>query len=183
VPFDESEHALLTFTTYSSARQRLDEWIHASQLCLRYCGLTAGDSVCFNHQLKECNGICAGEEEVAVYNERAERILEHHLFARKDFVIVEKGRSTGENSIVLVEDSHYAGYGFYDASEQISHPDALRAHVSKRTYFPDMDDLVRQYVNQGKGRIIKLDTPSKEILQAAEPSPEWEDCDPIWPDH
>ncbi len=52
VPFEESENALLSFTTYSTGRERVESWIEEHKLCLRYCGLTPEDSVCFNHQTK-----------------------------------------------------------------------------------------------------------------------------------
>jgi DNA polymerase-3 subunit epsilon len=64
VPYDESNPHLLAFTNYASARERLEAWIESSQLCLRYCGLNSESAVCFNYQIKKCQGICAGEENV-----------------------------------------------------------------------------------------------------------------------
>lgn len=67
-PFEESFSALRSFTSYASARECLERWLDDHALCLRYCGLTEDDAVCFNHHIKKCNGICAGEEEPEEYN-------------------------------------------------------------------------------------------------------------------
>ncbi len=58
---EEVEDILMSFNSYSSAREKLDKLIEEHTLCLRYCGLTGEDAVCFNHQIKSCNGICAEE--------------------------------------------------------------------------------------------------------------------------
>lgn len=163
VPFQDSVQRLLSFNTYSTARERLESWIAAHELCLRYCGLTPQDSVCFNHQIKKCNGICAGEESMDAYNKRAEKILREHHTDRKNFLLVDKGRDRSEHSVVLVEESRYVGYGFYDAQEPVSTAEELKGFVKPGNYYPDMDDLVRQYLRQGKGRIIRFD--KKDPLQ------------------
>jgi DNA polymerase-3 subunit epsilon len=157
VPFGESENALLSFNNYSSARERLEQWIETRELCLRYCDLTSEDSSCFNHQIRKCNGICVGMEDKEVYNKRAFFILEDHLFKQKNFAILDKGRNVGEHSVVLVENSHYAGYGYYDTFEHISGPEELKGFVKRAQYYPDSDSLVRHFVKQGKRKIIPLD--------------------------
>ncbi|MCC6370066.1 MAG: GIY-YIG nuclease family protein [Bacteroidia bacterium] len=156
LPYDESENGLLAFNSFSSARERLEQWIDKYELCMRYCGLTGSDAVCFNHQIKKCNGICAGEEAVEEYNKRAKEIIKQFRFKDKDFVILDKGRKVGEYSVVLVENGRYAGYGYYDSYEQISNAEEFKGFVSYKTYYPDADDLVRHFVKQGKRKIIKL---------------------------
>jgi len=146
VPREESENALLSFVTYSTARDRLESWLDEYTLCLRYCGLTSDDSVCFNHQLRKCNGICSSEESIFDYNLRAGKILEKYIFPDPNFAIIDKGRSPEENSIILVENGHYTGYGYYDRSEPIHSPEELRGMVKRAIYYPDTDDLVRGWM-------------------------------------
>ncbi len=152
----ESTNALLSFNTYSTARERLESWIDEHTLCLRYCGLTGEESVCFNHQIRKCNGICAGQEDAGEYNRRARLIVQQHSFGNRDFVIMDKGRTPEEHSVVLVENSKYAGYGYYDTCEPIAVAEDLRSYVKKGNYYPDADLLIRQFVNQGNRRIVKL---------------------------
>lgn len=156
VTVEESENCLLSFTGYSSARERLDQFIDNYELCLRYCALTSEESVCFNHQIKSCRGICAEKEDKASYNQRVQKIIEQYSFKERDFVILDKGRNPDEVSVVLVEDAHYAGFGYYNTFEQLSDPLELKSFVKRAPYYPDADDLIRHFVKQGNKKIISL---------------------------
>ena len=159
VAFDESENTLLTFNNYGSARDRLELLLDKHELCLKYCGLTSEEAICFNHQIKKCNGICADLEEVDIYNERAQSLLNDYLFKLKNFVILDKGRTANEHSVVLIENSHYKGYGYYDSFEQISNPEEFKGFIKTSIYYPDADNLIRQFLNKGKKTVIDLETP------------------------
>ena len=64
----------MSFNTYFAAHNKLQTWLDDYNLCLRYCGLTEEDSLCFNHQIKKCNGICAEEEEVVAISKKSQVI-------------------------------------------------------------------------------------------------------------
>lgn len=151
-----SENPLITFNTYSSAREKIESLIDEFRLCLRYCGLTSDEAVCFDHQIKKCDGICAGEETIESYNQRAEKILTEFLFEHRNFVIVDKGRTATEYSVILIEENQYKGFGYYEAFEQISHPGELKGFIKQRPYYPDCDSLIRHFIKQGKKKIIPL---------------------------
>ncbi|MFI5149295.1 MAG: exonuclease domain-containing protein [Bacteroidia bacterium] len=146
LPTGESENALLSFVTYATARERLDSWIEDHALCLRYCGLTPEDSVCFNNQIQKCRGICNGDEAPESYNKRAALILEQYIFPDTDFIIIDRGRHRDEQSIILVEEGHYAGYAYADRSEAFQDADELKSIVKRAIYYPDTDDLVRGWM-------------------------------------
>ncbi len=150
VAFEESESGLQAFTTISSARERLELWIEQHALCINHCGLTAKDSVCFNHQIKKCNGICAGEEDVEVYNARANEILKHYLTKEINYVILDKGRNEEERSVILVENRRYVGYGFIDSSCAVNEPSEFKSYITQGTYYPDADVLLRGWLKLGK---------------------------------
>ncbi len=158
VAFEESEKPLLAFNTYSSARERLEGWIEMYELCLKHCGLTSEKSVCFNHQIMKCRGICAEAEPADEYNRRAVKILQENSFGQKDFVIFDRGRNISEQAVILIENSRYAGYGYIDQYEQISSPEELKGYVKRAEYYPDSDNLVKQFLKQGKRKIVKLST-------------------------
>src|SRR5690606_30698402 len=119
VPYEECSLPLLSFNTYSTARERLESWIEEHELCLRYCGLTGAEAECFNHQIMKCRGICAGNEIIEEYNRRATQVLKKHAFLDKCFVIFDKGRSSAEQALILVENFRFAGYGYIDIQEQV----------------------------------------------------------------
>lgn len=150
VPFEEAENSLLSFNNYSSARERLENWIDEKTLCLQYCALTSDGSMCFNHQIKKCNGICAGEEEIEEYNKRARQILEEYLFEKPDFVLLDKGRNPDERSVILIENNHYVGFGYLDVAESIQSAEEFKGIVKRADYYPDSDSLVKSYLKNGK---------------------------------
>ncbi|MDO9187222.1 MAG: exonuclease domain-containing protein [Bacteroidia bacterium] len=136
VDYNESENALMSFTTYFSAREKLESWLDEHTLCLRYCGLTDDEAICFNHQIKKCNGICGEQEEIEMYNKRAKTILENYIFAKPNFVIIDKGKTPGEQSVILIENRHYAGYGYFDSTAQISSPEEFKGLIKKLPITP-----------------------------------------------
>lgn len=148
VPADESQSALVSFTNYISARERLDFWIAEQHLCLNVCGLNDAGGECFNKQIKKCPGICCEEESVEDYNLRAKKILDEYLFENKNFLLLDKGRHNSEQSIILIENGHFAGYGYIDKSETISSPEELKSYILQKTYYPDADELVRFYLKR-----------------------------------
>jgi len=153
---DEAENPILSFTGYGSARERLELWIEEYELCLRYCGLTSEEAVCFHHQIRKCRGICAGDEEIELYNERAEKILKAHQYAQNDFLILDRGRTREEQSLVLVEEGRYKGYGYVDSTMPLSTVEELKANIRYAKYFPDADPLVKTFVRKGKGRVVVI---------------------------
>lgn len=156
VDYNESENALMSFTTYFTAREKLETWLDEYNLCLRYCGLTDDEAICFNHQIKKCNGICAGHEEIEIYNKRAKGILESYIFAKSNFVIIDKGKTPGEQSVILIENGHYAGFGYFDSTVQINSPEEFKTIIKKAHYYPDADILVRGWMKANKPKIIAI---------------------------
>ena len=161
VESEESEHAVLEFNTYAAARERLEQWIESGELCLAYCGLTSKESSCFNHQIKQCKGICCGLEEVEDYNKRVQQILQAYQFPQKTFAILDVGRNNEERSVIVIEDYRYKGYGYLDNTSQVSGAEELVASVRQAPYYPDSNDLVRGWMKQkSRLKIINLETGS-----------------------
>ncbi len=150
VPFDESENTLQSFTSIVSARERLDYWIDEHTLCVNHCGLTSKDSVCFNHHIKKCNGICAGEEDVDVYNARAGEVLKNYQMPDHNFILIDRGRNNEERSFIMVENRHYTGYGYIDSSGTLNTPDDFKNYIIKASYYPDADVLLRGWLKRGR---------------------------------
>lgn len=164
VEYDTSENALCSFASYSSARERLESWIEDHELCMTYTGLTSADAVCFNHQIKKCRGICAGQEEIELYNKRAQQILEDYIFKEKDFVIIDRGKTKEEKSLILIENGHYAGYGYISLGDSFSNLDEVKGFVKQVNYYPDADDLLRAWIKKNKVKKIVLSHKERELF-------------------
>jgi len=158
VEYQEAENALLSFVSYFAARERLESLIDEYTLCLKYSGLTGDESVCFNHQIKKCNGICSGDEEIEEYNKRAIKLFKSYSYTDSSFMIIDKGRTTDERSLLLVKENRLIGYTYIDESTTLSSTEEILQIVKKAAYFPDNDEIIKSTLKQGKfGKYIKLE--------------------------
>lgn len=156
VPFEQSERPLLSFTGYASARDRLEQWIDEKVLCLRYCNLVSEDAVCFDHQIKKCNGICCGEEDIDDYNKRAGELVARHSYEKENFIVFDKGKARGEKSLVYVKEGKYYGYGYLSNENTVSSVEELEYAVKKQVYYPDSDLLVQGYLKSKPRKVLSL---------------------------
>lgn len=154
--YEESTNALLIFTSYSAARNCLESMIDAHNLCIKYCGLADSEAVCFNHQIKKCNGICAQQEEIVIYNKRALEITQKHAYKAPSFAIITGGRTADERSMVLIINNRYVGAGYFDEYTQLSTLEDFEEVVTKTEYYPDNDVIVRGWLKTNKPKIILL---------------------------
>lgn len=154
--YEDCEQAIVAFNNYASARERLENWIDEYDLCLRYCGLTGEESICFNHQIKKCKGICANEEEIEQYNKRASQILTRYLFPHPNFAIIGKGRKDHERSIVVIDNGRYYGFGYFDAFDQINDAEEFKGFVSNKLYYPDTNLIIKGWMNREEPKIKVL---------------------------
>lgn len=157
VPFDDANSPIVSFTTYASARERLEGWIDDYHLCLRYCGLTSGEAICFNHQLKKCLGVCNGQENVQDYNKRAIEIVEANTYQRQNFILMDRGRNNEEESLILIDKGNYKGFGYLDNTMAYSSPNDLKELIKPVIYYPDSDLLIKGWLKKNKIKKIVLD--------------------------
>lgn len=153
IPFEESSNPIIVFTSYASARECMDRWIEGYRLCLHQCGLTEGLGPCFHHQIEKCDGICAGKEEVATYNEKVQTIIAELRYKYKTFMLIDKGRHAEEKSFVLVKNHRYVGYGYMDEHATISDIDDLMSCLVSMTYYPDSDAIIKSWMKQKKQQV------------------------------
>ena len=164
VEYENTVNTLVSFANYATARQRIEDWIDEYALCLRYCHLTSDEAICFNHQIKKCNGICAGEEEITIYNKRAKEIIDSIIFKNEHFALIDHGKTPEERSIILVENGHYVGYGYIDRADTFSSLEECRALVNKATFYPDADDLIRGFLKTNRLKTIVFKTTNEECF-------------------
>jgi len=155
VPFQETGNSLKSFTSLMTARELLDRWIDEHLLCINYCGLMENHSVCFNHHIKKCNGICAGKEDVEVYNQRVKQIINQFPKWEENFIILDRGRHVDERSMIMVQNHRYVGFGYLDSSTQIDQPEELRSCITNAVYYPDFEVLLKSWMkNKSVKKIV-----------------------------
>src|SRR5450830_378911 len=67
-----------TFRSKRQATEALRQIVEAHALCPRAVGLEAGKGGCFAHQLRRCNGVCAGKESPKIHYLRLLQALTAH---------------------------------------------------------------------------------------------------------
>lgn len=111
---------------------------------------------CIYHQLGECNGACAGLEEAADYNERADQAKLHmtRVF-EDDFVLFTDGRSADELGMVWIENQKYLGFGYVSSDQADGDPEFLREMIQVRLSTPEANAIIQLYLRNGKYISIK----------------------------
>jgi DNA polymerase-3 subunit epsilon len=105
---------LTSFTSTLSAKSHLFMLAEAFNLCQKLCGLFDTTGACFQYNIHKCNGACIGKESQGLYNARVLQAIEPYRFEEKNFIVIDKGRTQGEKSVIYVENGKYLGHGFID---------------------------------------------------------------------
>lgn len=133
-----------TFKNLNSARKLLFHYAKKFDLCLKYLSMDKKEGPCIHYSEQNCKGACVGKETTEQYNLKAEKMIEHLGFPYKNMVIVDKGRTPEEQSVVLIEDGKVAGFGYVRLNHQITHLDVL-----KNLIYPLPDSREVRYLIQG----------------------------------
>ena len=123
---DYRKKEITSFTTIQDAKNALFRITSHYKLCQKYTGLYETKAHCFQYTISECDGACIGKVAPETYNARVENFIAKNNFHSKTFAIVDRGRKTGERSVVLLENGIYKGYAFVDLNYQITNLDILK---------------------------------------------------------
>jgi DNA polymerase-3 subunit epsilon len=138
------------------ARLVIEKYQQKYKLCQKLCDMYRHSGACFGHRIGECAGACIGQEDFSQYNARVEKaIAQLSQFKKPNFIIVGKGRSIEERSIVCIENGRYIGFGFVDTEvlQQIP-PHLAKEYVQTRQDNRDTQKIIRQYLETSHDTII-----------------------------
>ncbi|WP_415371653.1 exonuclease domain-containing protein [Patiriisocius sp. Uisw_047] len=111
--------------------ERLMQVCERYTLCPKYCTLQTTNASCSHYKIKDCNGICSGDEDVAVYNTRVQEALVQLENEKETFIIKQAGRTDDENAIVLIEQGQYKGFGFINIDTAVSDFEQLSSQITR----------------------------------------------------
>jgi len=121
------------------------------------CGTESSGESCFQYQIGQCAGAYLGNENPENYNEKAE--LAAQAFERifeDDMLLVGKGRTPTEQSVVLVENNQFGGFG-YANKEDIRSIEDLKSAVKSYAHHADYLEIIQGFLKKGKEvKIVKL---------------------------
>ncbi|MDJ0365382.1 exonuclease domain-containing protein [Hymenobacter sp. H14-R3] len=126
-------------------------------LCQKLCGLYKTESSCFAYQVHQCQGACVGQEPPESYNQRVDAAIDSITYEHESFVVIGTGRRATEQSLVVIENGRYVGFGYVDetftARKLADFRDAVKHYADNK----DVQQIIRQYVRtKHKGEKVKV---------------------------
>ena len=126
-------------------------------LCQKLCGLYKTQGACFDYQVHRCLGACVGEEAPESYNLRVDAAIDSISYEHESFVVIGPGRRPDEQSLVVIENGRYVGFGYVDETFTARRLQDFRAAVTPYADNKDVQQIIRQYVRtKRKGEQVKL---------------------------
>ena len=106
-------------------------------------------------QIKRCHGAAIGREKPETYNNRSRSAMENLSFNYKNLIIVGRGRTHDEVSIVQIENGKFKGIGYMNKDENMSDPTALENVIAIYNDDPDARRIIRTYMAKNQNdRIV-----------------------------
>ena len=159
VPIEKEEKNIITtFTNYQQGRSFLYKITDEFHLCQKLNHLEKTEGACFNHDLKMCNGACIESETHVNYNLRVQKFINKSSYEFDDMLLIDKGRSIQEHSVILIKNGTYRGYGFFNLNFQINNPEVLKSIINVMENNRDTQHIIQSYLRKNKvQKILKLE--------------------------
>ncbi|MBU0486577.1 MAG: GIY-YIG nuclease family protein [Bacteroidetes bacterium] len=139
---------LTTFSSRAESKRLLYALAAEFELCHSLCNLYQSAGPCFQYQIGECKGACAGAEKPADYNKRLRAAIEKIRFGNKSFFIIEKGRVPGETAVVQVQNGKYIGFGFTFDTIAPTSSDLLSGYIQPYSDNRDVRLILQSYIRK-----------------------------------
>lgn len=151
---DGRKKEIISFTTITEGKNALFAITEKYNLCQKLNGLYETKNDCFQYKIKHCNGACIKQELNLDYNQRVEEFISNNTFINQNMIILDRGRSVEERSVVLVENGIYKGYCFYDLNYQITNLEILKNILIPMQNNRDTKTIINSYIN--RKRVYKI---------------------------
>ena len=155
---EEEKNIITTFTNYQQGRSFLYKITDEFHLCQKLNHLEKTEGACFNHDLKMCNGACIESETHVNYNLRVQKFIDKSSYEFDDMLLIDKGRSIQEHSVILIKNGTYRGYGFFNLNFQINNSEVLKSIINVMENNRDTQHIIQSYLRKNKvQKILKLE--------------------------
>ncbi|UYZ64153.1 exonuclease domain-containing protein [Hymenobacter weizhouensis] len=139
-------HPLIALGNQYKAKGFLFHKVAKFNLCQKLCDLYKTNGSCFDYQVHRCKGACVGLEPPEEYNLRVEAAIESFTYEHGSFVVIGPGRHATENSVVVVENGRYLGFGYVDESFSARRLGDFREVITRYNDNKDVQQIIRQYL-------------------------------------
>lgn len=136
---------------YNSATNYLRGLSDGYRLCLKKTDIDTGPGPCFYYQIGKCGGACTGAESPDDYNLRVRQaVVDTHFKLDEDYVLMDKGRTHDEFSLIFISRGRVMGWGYADKRTSISSAADVIDHIEARPSMPEDHKFVHHYIRMGK---------------------------------
>lgn len=142
----QTTRPIACYKNAEQAQRALEQLVNRYNLCTKLCGIEKKDGACFNFQVKKCLGACLKSEPVHDYNLRVETALSTFGFKHPHFLIIDRGRTHHEKSVVKVENGHYSGFGYFDPAVAGENIENIKDAVKNSVENPDIYHIISAHL-------------------------------------
>ncbi|MDA0779118.1 MAG: exonuclease domain-containing protein [Bacteroidetes bacterium] len=147
-----------TFKNLNNARKTLYFFTQKYTLCLKLVGLECPKNACSHEQINQCLGACIEKETAEQYNNRVQQCMDRLSFQSPNMLLIDKGRTHDERSIVLIQDNEYKGFGFVSLNYQLTNMDMINTLITPMKNSRAARHIIQQFVRKNKVKeIVNLD--------------------------
>lgn len=138
------------FDSLKEANDFLLGRVEEYNLCQKLCGMSDSLGSCFQYQVKICKGACVDAESPINYNKRAQNLIDYLLFDSDDMVIVDNGRDLDENTLIVIKNGKYLGYGWVNIECSFSSIDDIKSCIKINDDNQDARMIIKRYLRENK---------------------------------
>lgn len=139
-----------SFNNKTEGRVMMNKLVEKYWLCQKLCGLYTTDGACFHYDIRQCNGACIGKEPVKTYNERAHKLIKSFELEVDNVLIIDRGRTQQEKSVILLENGIYMGFGYFDIGESYVNIEDIKECIHKHQDNRDVRQIVKSWIRNNK---------------------------------
>ncbi|MEO1011181.1 MAG: exonuclease domain-containing protein [Bacteroidota bacterium] len=152
--YDPKNEPVITFNSFGTAEKLLQEITDEFQLCPKLNGLDHNKDDCSRLKDIEYEEGYNRMEEPVEYNSRVHSALDKYSLKGKSILVLDKGRETGEHSVILLKNGVLQGLGFYDLNHQINNIHILESIITPIKGDVNTTHIIGSYLR--KKRVYKI---------------------------
>ncbi|MBS1491434.1 MAG: GIY-YIG nuclease family protein [Bacteroidetes bacterium] len=142
---------LITFSSKGDGWNFWWEKVKEFDLCPKLSGLQIAKGLCYSYQSGSCRGACQAIESAKKYNKRAQAAVNSFQQPGHTLAIIGPGRTHLENSLVLLENGNYLGFGFFNKHEPIADFESARKIIKPGKENRTVQNVINSFLVNPKG--------------------------------
>ncbi len=90
------------------------------------------------------------DQKSLINNIKIENFIKEFSFPYSNMIIIDKGRNIDEKSVILIKESNYVGYGYFNLNYQITNYNILESLITESNTSLNSNKLIIAYIKKNK---------------------------------